>query len=221
MRAVMERNMGVNSGFELKDATYHIVHKGGNGQACFFTDADYRLYLSCLKAVATNNYCEVHAYVLMPHYVQLLVTGHKLGAVQRMMGNISKRHSQHVNYVYGHSGPVWEQRYRSSPVLQLESVLKCYRFIELHPVRMGSADQPDQYPWSSYLINALGFGSELITEHPGYLALAEDGLDRQAAYRTLCTEDLDDRELEEIKDALLQGRAITTSLQRAPSNVPV
>ncbi len=204
----------MQAGFQLKDATYHIVHKSGNGQPCFFGDADYRLYLSCLKAVAENNCCEIHAYVLMSHYVQLLVTGHKLGAVQRVIGTVSKRHAQHINYLYGHAGSVWESRARTSPVLELQSVLKCYRFIELHAVRMGCVEQPDQYPWSSFLVNGLGFRSDLVKEHPCYRALSKDAENRQSAYRKLCARDLDDGELAEIKDALIQGRPIAGFLTR-------
>jgi putative transposase len=217
----LERDMSPGSVFDLKDATYHIVHKGSNGQACFFADEDYRLYLSCLKAVALNNSCEIHAYVLMPHYVQLLATGHRLGAVARMMAGISRRHAQHVNYAYGHTGSVWEQRYRRSPVLHEASVLKCYRFIELHPVRMGRADLPDQYPWSSFLINGAGFYSDVIVEHPCFRALGEEQATRQAAYRKLCSQDLGDSDLEAIKDALIQGRAITTRSHAAPTDTLV
>jgi putative transposase len=207
--------------FQLKDATYHIVHKSGNGQPCFFADADYRVYLSCIKAVAENNFCEIHAYVLMPHYVQLLMTGHKIGAMQRVIANISKRHAQHVNYLYGHAGCVWEPRAKASPVLDLQSILKCYRFIELHPVRMGCVEQPDQYPWSSYLVNALGFASDLIKEHPACLALGTDSDHRRSAYRKVCAEDLGDEELEEINDALIQGRAIAACFAKATTSVPL
>jgi putative transposase len=213
--------MALSSAFDLKDATYHVVHKAAHGQPCFFADDDYRLYLGNLKTVARFNGCEIHAYVLMSHYVQLLATGHELGAVAGMVAAIGRQHAQHLASAYGIEAPVWEQRYRASPVLQRESILKCYRFIELHPVRMGSAEAADQYPWSSYLVNALGFRSELVVEHPAYASLGEDVQAARSAYRKLCERSLDDADLEAIKDALLQGRAISTRLLELPSDMMV
>lgn len=196
----------------MQTGTYHVVHRGINGQACFFADEDCQLYLSCLKAVAANSQCDIHAYVLMPDYVQLLATARKNGALARMMGTISKRYAQHVNYVYGHGDPVWERRYRASIVGRDDYVLKCYCFIELHPVRMGSADHPDDYPWSSYCANATGSGNQLIKAHAQYETLGRDTAARQTAYGNLCSAGLGAADLEEIKDALIRGRAIGDSV---------
>lgn len=207
-----EERVRSGSGFDVRDATYHVVHRGINGQACFFADEDCQFYLSRLKAVAVNSQCDIHAYVLMPDYVQLLATARRNGALARMMGTISKRYAQHVNYVYGHGDAVWERRYRASLVGRDDYVLRCYRFIELHPVRMGSADHPDDYPWSSYCANATGSGNEPIKAHAQYEALGRDAAARQTAYRKLCSADLREDDLEEIKAALISGRAIGTSM---------
>ncbi len=46
-------------------------------------------------------------------------------------------------------------------------------------------EDPADYIWSSYQINALGRKSELCTHVPLYLALWWDELQRQASYRKL------------------------------------
>ncbi len=42
------------------------------------------------------------------------------------------------------------------------------RYIELNPVRACMVDEPSEYVWSSYQINALGKISSLCTPHPLY-----------------------------------------------------
>ena len=65
------------------------------------------------------------------------------------------------------------------------TVLACYRYIELNPVRADMVAHPRAYRWSSYRINAEGKASGLITPHREYLRLAKDSAERRAAYRAL------------------------------------
>ena len=50
------------------------IHRGNNRQACFFADEDYRFYLDWLAEHAGNTGCQIHAYVLMPNHVHLLLS---------------------------------------------------------------------------------------------------------------------------------------------------
>lgn len=43
----------------------HIIQRGNNRQACFYTDEDYRFYLEWLNEYADKTECRIHAYVLM------------------------------------------------------------------------------------------------------------------------------------------------------------
>jgi len=52
----------------------HVVQRGVNRTACFFTDADYRCYLTYLKKCLPRYRVKLHAYVLMTNHVHLLMT---------------------------------------------------------------------------------------------------------------------------------------------------
>jgi putative transposase len=58
----------------LPGVPQHVTQRGNNRQACFFEDADYRLYLSLLAVACQRHQCAVHAYVLMTNHVHLLFT---------------------------------------------------------------------------------------------------------------------------------------------------
>ena len=53
---------------------WHIIQRGNNRTACFYTEKDYRRYLSTLEELAERHGCRVHAYVLMTNHVHLLIT---------------------------------------------------------------------------------------------------------------------------------------------------
>ncbi|WP_305801816.1 transposase, partial [Thiolapillus sp.] len=58
----------------LPGVPLHLIQRGNNRQACFFTEDDYRYYLEWLITYAKDAGCAVHAYVLMTNHVHLLLT---------------------------------------------------------------------------------------------------------------------------------------------------
>jgi len=52
----------------------HIVQRGNNREANFFSKNDYLFYLACLKDGSKRYGVTVHAYALMSNHVHLLLT---------------------------------------------------------------------------------------------------------------------------------------------------
>ena len=78
----------------------------------------------------------------------------------------------------------------------------------MNPVRAGIVVHPSEYPWSSYLVNAEGAGSSLVTPHRLYLAMGNDEQERRDAYRAMFGREVSDEELQEIRDAIVGGFAL-------------
>ena len=68
-------------------------------------------------------------------------------------------------------------------------------------------DDPAAHPWSSYRHNALGQPTPLITPHEQYTLLASTPAARQAIYRALVHERVEERSLDEIRQHTQQQRA--------------
>lgn len=186
----------------------HVIQRGNNRAACFFADADYRIYLDCLMEGATRYGCDIHAYVLMANHVHLLVTPETDASLAHMMRHLGSCYVQHVNHRHQRSGTLWEGRYKSSLIDSEGYLLTCYRYIELNPVRAGTVEEASDYRWSSYGTHALGHANELIRDHPCYLELGITDQDRQAAYLTLFRQQVDDTTLAAIRDAANRGTAL-------------
>ena len=179
----------------------HLIQRGNNRQACFYTEDDYRFYLEWLQAYAKDTGCAVHAYVLMTNHVHLLLTSSTAAGVGQMMKSLGQRYVQYINRTYRRSGTLWEGRFRSCLTQEDAYVLSCYRYIELNPVRAGMVEHPGEYPWSSYRANAQAEACSMLSPHESYLGLGTDEQAQQTAYRELFRYQLDSGLVDEIRNA--------------------
>ncbi len=90
----------------------------------------------------------------------------------------------------------------------MQRSLSVYRYIELNPVRAGMVDDPANYGFSSYQINALGQVSELCVPHEKYLELGKSKQDRIKNYQELFLQDLPDKFIANIRDITNRGMAL-------------
>lgn len=185
----------------LSNVPLHVVQRGNNRQACFFSPDDYRRYLEWLGEHAEITGCRIHAYVLMTNHIHLLLSAEHANAPAAMMKALSQRYVQYVNRIHRRSGTLWEGRYRSSPVQEDGYFLTCQRYIELNPVRAGIVDHPGDYRWTSYHANGHGVSDPLVTTHDVYERLAPDKESRRAAYRALFATELQPSTLDDIRQA--------------------
>lgn len=193
---------------DLPGIPQHVVQRGNDRQPCFFTDADRHRYLRDLKEIALREHCDVHAYVLMTNHVHLLMTPEHSGQVARVMQALGRSYVRYVNDRYRRTGTLWEGRYKSSLVDRDTYLLRCYRYIELNPVRAKMCSDPAEYAWSSHGANALGLHDALVHPHPTYLRLGESPEERCAAYRAIALETLSDEDIEAIRLHLQRQHAL-------------
>lgn len=194
--------------FSLADIPQHVIQRGNNRQPIFFIEADYQRYLEYLLSAAQTYRCDVHAYVLMPNHVHLLVTPRESLAISRFMKSLSGRYVKYINASHQRSGTLWGGRYKACIVESERYLMTCYRYIELNPVRAGLARHAADYPWSSHGHNAMGQDSDIIVEHTLYQALGRSFKERRFAYSKLFTDPMDDALLRRIRNAANQGRVL-------------
>lgn len=191
--------------FRIPHIPQHVIARGNDRNACFFVHADYRSYLKLILEASAEHGCGVHAYVLMTNHVHLLVTPQRPDSISRTMQAVGRRYVQQVNALYRRTGTLWEGRYKATVVSSEDYLLRCYRYIELNPVRAGMVAEPGDYPWSSYGHNALGREDRLVSGHETYLSLGRTARARQAAYRELFRESMSEEELEQMRCSTQKG----------------
>ncbi|RPI45392.1 MAG: transposase [Betaproteobacteria bacterium] len=185
----------------LPNVPMHIIQRGNNRSCCFYAAKDYDLYLRTLAELAGRFACHIHAYVLMTNHVHLLLTPESREASSLLMKHLGQRYSQYLNRIYGRTGTLWEGRFRSCLIQEDSYLLRCYRYIELNPVRASMVNHPREYVWSSYGCNAEGAPSSIVSPHACYRQLGETDDARRAAYRAFFLTALDPCALDEIRRA--------------------
>ena len=189
----------------LPGQTHHIVQRGNNRQAVFFSDDDRQLFLKWLGEASRTEGCALHAYVLMTNHFHLVLTAGNEESIPRLMQSVGRRYVAHVNRAYGRTGTLWEGRYKSTILDSETYVLACHRYVESNPLRARMVSRPEDYPWSSYRHNALGRGDPLLREHATYQELGATSADRQAAYREWFAPGLTDTLIDTLRDATQRG----------------
>jgi putative transposase len=189
----------------IPGCSYHVIQRGNNKDPCFYSEADYKAYLSFLKVSSANNNVKIHAYVLMTNHVHLLVTPKQDGDISRMMQSLGRKYVRQFNFLYGRTGTLWEGRFKLSIVDTERYLLTVYRYIELNPVRANMVNHASEYPWSSYLYNSVGRKISLITPHREYLSLGTTDNARQLAYRKLFKGQMTDKDIKDIRHSINTG----------------
>lgn len=177
--------------------SYHIEQQAVLRQACFREALDRVFYLDCLLDTLIRYGVSLHAFALMDDHIHLLVTPHCSEGISRLMGGMGNRYSA--------AGSLFEGRHRCCMIDPELSLMRCYRYIDLSPVRAGVVADPEAYYWSSYGFNALGACSELLTPHEVYRSLGNTEKSRQLAYRELCASGLAEWESGGVRHATAVG----------------
>ena len=190
---------------KLAGVPFHIIQRGHNRAACFFTEADYACYLSLLQHLCQQSGIRLHAYGLMTNHVHLLLTPDRADGPSRLMKHLGQRYVQSINRIYQRTGTLWEGRFRSCLIDAESYLLACQRYIELNPVRARMVAHPADYQWSSYRGNAQGEGYGILSPHACYQALGRNKAERQGNYRALFSDHLEVGLLDAIRQATHGG----------------
>jgi putative transposase len=187
---------------------HHVIQRGNNRQEVFHDAVDCERFLSLLGELAPAHDVAVHAYVLMPNHVHLLMTPRDATGISRLMQALGRRYVSWFNKRHSRTGGLWEGRFRASVLESERYLFACSRYIEMNPVRAGLVTDPADYRWSSFA-HHVGLRPEpLIREHALVWSLGNTPYERQAAYRRLFEQPSAEGETDRIRQAVHGGWAI-------------
>lgn len=184
----------------------HVMAKGAVGLTVFPTDESKLTYLAWLRDAALEYQLDVHAYVLMPNFLHLLVTPFNDDSLARVMQSLGRRYTQYLNQHRQQTGTIWTGRYLSSVVDPQEYLLACQKFIELKPQSEGLVSRPEDYPWSSYRIHVGKDANYGLKDAAAFWNLGNTPFERQMNWKLYVDEGLTDQEAEVITNSLKSGR---------------
>lgn len=201
---------------------HHILLRSNNHQPAFLDDADHQAWLAALREAAALTRTPVHAYVMLPDRVQLLVTPPTADALSRLMQATGRRYGVVFNRRHGRTGTLWEGRFRAGVIEPERHLVDVSLSIEMAPVMAGLVEQPQHWAWSSHA-HHLGLRMDpLVTDHPVYWALGNTPFERQAAYQRLAEQGVGSSLQQRILDSASKGWALGSPafLERLTQQTP-
>ena len=125
--------------------TYFVTAVTANRRRLFQVDSAANLLLDVLLHYRVQNRYALHAFVIMPDHIHLLLTPAPdvslEKAVQFIKGNFSFR--------FKSKRQVWERSFNEVQILSAEKFQACRRYIEENPLRAGLSTASDVYGYSS------------------------------------------------------------------------
>ncbi|HJV87853.1 MAG TPA: transposase [Noviherbaspirillum sp.] len=184
---------------------HHVIQRGNDRQSIFRDAEDYSIFLRWLREAAKLFKVAVHAYVLMPDHLHLLVSPSDETGLGKMMQWVGRHYVPYFNTRYHRSGTLWQGRFRATVIESEAYFLACSCYIESNPMRAGLVQDAAEYSWSSFSHHAGVKPDPLLTDHPLFWALGNTPFDREMAYKELMNQGLAPREIEVIGQATLKG----------------
>jgi len=181
------------------------MQRGHNRQPTFLDREDHLDFLARLKEAVVARGLELHAYVLMPDHFHLLATPATDAALSAAIQDVGRAYVRRFNRRHQRTGTLWDGRFRCAALDAERDLLVAMRYIETNPVRAALVGEPSAYPWSSHGHHVGLRLDPLITDAAAYWNLGNTPFERQDAYRRLCDEAIDPRELEALRRAQRTG----------------
>ncbi|MFP6562585.1 transposase [Paraburkholderia sp. B3] len=183
----------------------HVLLQTIAGQTAFCDDDDRQLYLDLLARAADRRRLAIHAWVLLPRAVRLVVTPSDTGSLPLTLQDVNRGYVAGFNRRCQRHGTLWEGRYRATVIEPERYLIDACRDVEFAPVLEGLVGQPGDYRWSSYAHHVGLCTDRLMVDHVLYRVLGNTSFERQHAWRRRSEAPLSAQTTEELMEATRKG----------------
>jgi len=104
--------------------------------------------LTSIECGTEIGHYQMHAWVIMPNHVHLLLTPRV--NVSKLLGSLKTSAAKRANLLLGRTGqPFWQDESYDHLIRNGDEFRRVRRYIESNPVSACLAARPEEYPWSS------------------------------------------------------------------------
>jgi putative transposase len=124
--------------------TFFITTQTHNRRTLFQVTSTAELLLETLQHYRHEGHYKLHAFVIMPDHIHLLLTPQAITlerAIQLIKGGFSRKLESKL--------PIWQRGFTDRRMRDREDFLTHLNYIHHNPVRAHICQQPEDYPYSS------------------------------------------------------------------------
>jgi putative transposase len=205
---------------------HHVILRGNNRRRLFSYRSEYRGFVRLVADATREHAVDLHNLCLMSNHVHLIATPDRPDALAKWVKSFAQRYAQIRNQLRDGSGKLFEQRYRSKPILTETYLGRVTAYVELNPLRGGLTQRLIDYSWTTYRLHCGATERSEVplaawTPSPWFLGLGGTDWDRVRAFREWIDEydgqngaGLTEEHLREFEEADAASSPYTRRLER-------
>lgn len=184
---------------------HHVLWRGNGSLTVFVDEEDRQTFLHLLTQQTHLQGLALHAWALMPTHLHLLLTPEHAKGLSTALQAVGRVYVPYYNRRHGHRGTLWEGRFRSTVLEAARWMLPAMIWLDTHPYRSGWSTEPGAHLYTS-AAHYLGLRHErALSTPPQYWALGNTPFAREAAYRTILEQGLDESSIHTLTQAALKA----------------
>ena len=125
--------------------TYFVTAVCAGRRRVFQTDRNAELMLTVLQANREKGRMQIHAFVLMPDHMHLVLTPASDVSLEKAMQFLKGGYS----FLLKSKFDVWERSYRERRIVSAEDLATATQYVETNPPRARLIQAAETYPFSS------------------------------------------------------------------------
>ena len=129
--------------------TYFVTFSTWQRRRLFVVESYVRLFLKTLYGYRRDGRYELHAFVLMPEHVHLLLTPALEVTVERAIQLIKGGYSHALGSVIGRKSEIWQRGFTDHRIRDSQDFMHHRNYIHQNPVARKIVDDPKQYRYCS------------------------------------------------------------------------
>jgi REP element-mobilizing transposase RayT/uncharacterized membrane protein len=134
----------------IEGALYYVTCRGEHEHKLFKQKEDYQMYLELLKRYHKEYGFKLFAWGLLPNHIHLLIQPKEKHTISEIMHVLNSSYSKYYNNTYQRKGHLFRERFKACIVEKEPYLARLTSYIHLNPQKLGLADNPQDYPYSSY-----------------------------------------------------------------------
>ena len=131
------------------NAFFHVVNRGIDRMTIFPDSRFYEEFVRLLQQNLGAGAVRLHAFSLLPNHFHMLLSQRLPYAISEFMRNTCSSFAQNFNAKRGHTGHVFQDRYKPIPLADPQSILRVSWYIHQNPVRAGLVEAPELWRYGS------------------------------------------------------------------------
>ena len=130
---------------------YHVINRSVRKATLFETRRDYIAFLAVLRIGLEKYQAPLVSYCVLSNHWHLLIGPIEKPDLSRVMRWVTATHAMRWHRFRGTegTGPVYQGRFRSTPLNDLESLVPLSRYVERNARSAGLVDRAEDWRWCS------------------------------------------------------------------------